>query len=407
MTSDFFTGNRAALCKQLPANSFVVVTAFTNMQGDNDQAAAFHQEANFWYLTGLEESDWRLIIDVDSGEEWLVAPHRSFARQMFDGGLPAEVAAAKSGVAKVLDKTEGAAIFKKLLAAKKQAHTVKPMSMRHYGLVPNPAQARLVTQLKKLPINDIRLLLARQRAIKQPAEIAALQASIDLTIDGFTTVLPQLKTMRHEYEVDAALTAVFRGRGAIHGFDPIIAAGKNACVLHHPLPKDPIEQNNWLLMDIGAEVSGYPADITRTIPIGNPSARHLQVYDAVQRMHEYAFNLLKDGIPAKEYMQKSYQKVGEELKKLGLIDEIKMDYTSVFKFMPHAVSHGLGVDVHDPLGRPELLKQNMTLTVEVGAYIPAEGIGVRIEDDVLITHDGAINLSAKLPIALDSLRAML
>jgi Xaa-Pro aminopeptidase len=213
--------------------------------------------------------------------------------------------------------------------------------------------------------------------------------------------------MHHEYEVDAALTAQFRRAGATHGFDPIVAAGKNTCVLHHPLPKDPFVQNDWLLLDIGAEAGCYPADITRTIPIGNPSARHIQVYEAVQRMHEYSFNLLHDGIPAKEYMQRSYQNVGHELKKLGLISEIKMDNTSVFKYMPHAVSHGLGVDVHDPLGRPETLVENMALTVEVGIYIPDEGIGVRLEDDVVITKTGAVNLSAALPIALKDLRGML
>lgn len=282
-----------------------------------------------------------------------------------------------------------------------------PQSLRRYNIVSNPAQSRLVAQLKGVAINDVRLTLARQRAIKQPAELDVLQQAIDATIDGFEAVLPQLSGLKAEYEVDAALTAQFRRRGLIHGFAPIIAAGKNTCVLHHPLPKDPFVPNDWLLMDVGAKVSGYSADITRTIPIGQPSKRHLQVYEAVLRMHEYTFGLLRDGIPAKEYMQKAYQKVGEELLALGLIDRIKMDQTSVFKYMPHAVSHGLGVDVHDPLGRPETLQENMVITVEVGVYIPDEAIGVRLEDDVLITKDGAVNMSKRLPTRLEKLRQML
>lgn len=407
MTYDFFTQNRARLLAQLAPKSLLVLTAFTSMQGDNDQAAPFHQEGNFWYLTGIDEADWRLIVDVDSGEEWLVAPTKSFSQQMFDGGLSADQAAAQSGVPRVINKREGAALLRQLLGRKKRAYTVLPQSARRFGMVPNPALARLVTQLKGTEVHDVRLTLARQRAIKQPVELAAIQKAIDATIDGFEAVLPQLKNMSAEYEVDAELTRQFRRRGLVHGFEPIIAAGKNTCVLHHPMPKDSFVANDWLLMDIGAKVDGYPADITRTIPIGKPGLRHLQVYQAVQRMHEYAFNLLRGGIPAKEYMQKAYQKVGEELRELGLIDDIKMDQTSVFKYMPHAVSHGLGVDVHDPLGRPETLQENMVLTVEVGVYIPEEAIGVRLEDDVRITADGAINMSKHLPITLEKLQQML
>lgn len=407
MTNDFFTQNRAEFYKKLAPNSVLVLTAFTSMQGNNDQAAPFAQEGNFWYLTGISEADWRLIVDIDSGKEWLVAPTRSFSQTMFDGGLSARQAALISGIETVVEKREGALLLRKLLATKKQAFTVFPQSLRRFGMVPNPAQRRLVTQLKKVKVQDVRLALARQRAIKQPAELAAIQKAIDATIDGFEAVLPQLKHMQAEYEVDAVLTAEFRRRGLVHGFEPIIAAGKNTCVLHHPLPKDQFVKNDWLLMDIGAKVDGYPADITRTIPIGTPSKRHIEVYEAVRRMHEYAFGLLRHGVPVKEYMQKAYKKVGEELMHLGLIDSIKMDQSSVFKYMPHAVSHGLGVDVHDPLGRPEALKENMVITVEVGAYIPQEGIGVRIEDDVRITKDGAINMSKRLPITLENLQRML
>jgi Xaa-Pro aminopeptidase len=407
MNHGFFTGNRAALSERLPANSFVAIAGFTSMQGANDMAAPFNQESNFWYLTGIEEPDWQLLIDIDSGEEWLVSPHRDFARQMFDGGLTAEQAIVRSGVKSIVDKKEGTEILKRLLGTKKQAHTVKPLSLRYYGIVPNPAPGRLIAKLKGVEVVDQRLALARLRAIKQPAELAEMQVAIDATIDGFEAVMAQLKNCHNEYEVDGILTGTFRGNGFTHGFEPIIASGKNTCVMHWPLPKDPIKQDDWLLMDIGAKRDRYAADITRTLPIGKPSARHIEVYEAVERMHAFAFNQLRDGINARDYFKKSYTYVGEELKKLGVISTVKLDYTSVFKFMPHAISHGLGVDVHDPLGQPETLQENMVLTVEVGAYIPDEGIGVRLEDDVRITRDGAENMSGRLPIALAELRKML
>ena len=281
------------------------------------------------------------------------------------------------------------------------------MSLRYYGLVPNPAPARLVAQLKGVEVVDVRLLLAKQRAIKQPEELVEMQAAIDMTIRGFKEVLRQLNGCKTEYEVDSILTGAFRSSGFTHGFEPIIASGKNTCVMHYPLPKDPLKQDDWLLMDIGARRDRYMADVTRTLPIGNPSPRHIAVYEAVERMHAHTFGMLRDGVDVKEYFTKAYTYVGDELKKLGVISEIKLDYSSVFKFMPHAVSHGLGVDTHDPLGRPEKLQENMVLTVEVGAYIPDEGIGVRLEDDVRITKDGAINMSGALPISLDAIRKML
>ena len=408
MKPDFFTRNRAAFCAQLPANSFVAIAGFTSMQGANDQAAPFEQEGNFWYLTGLEEPDWRLLIDVDSGEEWLVSPTRNFARQMFDGSVTSEQATARSGVKNIVSKKEGAEILKRLLTSKKHAHTVKPLPLRrHYGLVSNPAPAQLVAQLKGVEVVDARLMLARQRAIKQPEELAEMQVAIDATIDGFTAVLKQLKNCRTEYEVDGILTGTFRGNGFTHAFAPIIASGSNACVMHYPLPKSSLKQDDWLLMDIGARRDRYGADITRTLPIGNPGARHIAVYEAVERMHGYFFNSLHAGANVKECFTNAYKYVGEELKKLGVISTVKLDETSVFKFMPHAIGHGLGVDTHDPLGRPETLLENMVLTVEVGAYIPEEGIGVRLEDDVRITKDGAVNMSGSLPISLEALRKML
>lgn len=408
MTHDFFTGNRHRLYTQLKPHSFAVFTAFTRVQGDNDAAAPFRQEGNFWYLTGIEEADWRLVADIDSGEEWLVAPHVDFIHRMFDGGLSPEQAARLSGIKQIIDKREGSALLKKLAASKQIAYTISPEDMRRFGFVPNPALRRLATQLKKdVAVADVRLPLAKMRAIKQPAEITALQKAVTVTIEGIEAILAQLKHLQYEYEADAILTSVFRRQGAVHAFEPIIGAGKNTCVLHHPLPKDPLVQNDWLLLDVGARVDGYSADISRTIPIGKPSPRHLAVYEAVQRMHDYTFDMLKSGTPVREFMHKAYHNVGEELKRLGLIAEIKLDETAVFKYMPHAIGHGLGVDVHDALGKPEIFAENMVLTVEVGCYIVDQGIGVRLEDDVLITKDGATNMSKQVPIELEKLRKMI
>ncbi|HSE61541.1 MAG TPA: Xaa-Pro peptidase family protein [Candidatus Saccharimonadales bacterium] len=406
MQASFFTQNRKRLLKKLKPSSLVVLTAFTSMQRDVDQAFEFQQESNFWYLTGIEEPDWLLVIDADTGDEWLISPQLNRYQKNFLGGLTPDRATSVSGVPKVLEQREGMIFLNKLRANKKQVYTVVPESLRVYKFQPNPAPRKLVTKLKGSKIEDVRPIIAKLRAIKGPEELEMIQRAVDITIDGLAAVYAELKNYTHENEIDAKLYYEFRRRGAVHGFDPIIASGQKTCVLHSPAMNDPLGHS--LLLDVGARVSNYTADITRTIPIGTPSDRWLQVYEAVVRMHDHFLALLTPGASVKDVIMKNaYPFVGEEMRKLGLVDKVKLDHTSVFKFMPHAIAHGLGIDTHDPLGRPETFEEGMVLTDEVGVYIPDEGFGVRIENDIVITKDGARNMAAKLPITLPELQKML
>jgi Xaa-Pro aminopeptidase len=185
-----------------------------------------------------------------------------------------------------------------------------------------------------------------------------------------------------------------------------VASGAKTCIMHAPAANDPLQ--HWLLLDVGARVRNYSADIARTVPLGQPTERWLQVYAAVERMHDHFLGLLKPGASVKEVLVKdAYLFVGEEMRKLGILDKIKLDHSSVFKFMPHSITHGLGIDVHDPLGRPETFQTNMVLTDEVGIYLPDEGFGIRIENDIVITEDGARNMAGRLPITLSGLQEML
>jgi Xaa-Pro aminopeptidase len=375
------------------------------MQRDVDEPFAYQQESNFWYLTGIEEPEWVLVIDVDNGDEWLIAPKQNRYQLAFEGQASLEAASKRSGVAKVLTKEAGADALKKLLAQKKQVYSLVPRSRRIYGFQPNAAPRKLLRQLKGPKLVDVGPLLAKQRAIKQPAEIKAIQAAVDVTVDGLLAVFKDLKAFSFEYEIDAKLYYEFRRRGAIHGFDPIVASGHKTCVMHSPAANDPL--NDWLLLDVGARVHGYSADITRTIPLKEPTDRQRKVYEAVQRMHDHFLGLLKPGANVKDVLMKdAYPFVGEEMVKLGLIKKPLLNEQNVFKYMPHGITHGLGVDIHDPLGRPEVFQEGMVLTDEVGVYIPEEGFGVRIENDLVITKDGVRNMAARLPIALDELKML-
>lgn len=405
MEAHYFAGNRNRLRGVLEPHSFVAMGGFIGMQRDVDQPFAFQQESNFWYLTGIEDPDWQFVMDVDTGEEWLLAPQLNSYTRHFLGGLSAEEAAKRSGIANIITKKEGKALVATLAAAKKHAYTVKPQDTRVYGFQQNPGPKRIIAQLKGCEVVDARLPLAALRGIKQPIEVEAIQKAVDITVDGLLATLPELKNYKQENDIDAKLYYEFRRRGATHGFDPIVASGSKTTILHSPASNGMLK--DWVLLDVGARLNNFTADITRTIPLHAPTEREVQVYEAVQRMHDHFEAIIKPGASVKEVITKdAYPFVGEEMVKLGLIKKPTLDSKSVFKFMPHGITHGLGIDTHDPLGRPETFAEGMVLTNEVGVYIPEEGIGIRIENDMVVTKGGVRNMAAKLPIGLERLRSM-
>lgn len=398
-SAQFFTQNRQNLYKSLKPGSFVAIAANGLMQRSSDQPFMLEQEPNFWYLTGITEADWWLLADIDTGQEWLVAPTLEEYQKIFDGSLADEDAATTSGIKQIIDARAGRKQLAQLIASKKIAYAPKPMPRRFYGFYANRAQYDLHKRLKNIQVEDIRLQLARQRAIKQPAEIAAIQHAIDVTSSAVTSAAKQLATFTHEYEFEAHATYEMRRHGLRHAYDPIVASGKNACTLHYDTNDGKINQP-FLLFDIGAQASHYAADISRTIPVGQPTKRQMQVFEAVETVQRATIALLGPGKSVKEYLGEFETIMQTELKSLGLIEKSDNSRESIYKWMPHAISHGLGLDVHDSLGRPESFTAGMVITVEPGIYIPEENIGIRIEDDILITAQGTQNLSGDLPVRL-------
>jgi Xaa-Pro aminopeptidase len=226
----------------------------------------------------------------------------------------------------------------------------------------------------------------------------AIQAAINTTIAGIkeATRPPKLRGYAHEYQIEAELSRAFRRREAAgHAFEPIVAGGSRACTMHNISNTGTLAADELLLMDVGAEIDHYAADISRTISLnGQPSRRQQAVHAAVLDVQGFAFRLLQPGVLLKDYEQQVEHYMGEKLRELGLIKTVA--HEAVRGFYPHATSHFLGLNVHDvgDYGRP--LEPGVVLTVEPGIYIPREGIGVRIEDDVLITPKGIKVLSAKL-----------
>lgn len=395
--SNIYAIRRESLRKELKSVPYIVA-AFDAMQQTNDAAAPFVQEANFFYLTGIQEPGWAVFVDA-AAEEYLIAPSVSEVHRIFDGGLSNDEAKEVSGVKNVLDEKEGYALLSKIAETVEEVATIgRDPHHDHFSFAENPSIKRINTYVKKYAksVKDIRPTVAAMRAIKDAEELKSVREAIAITSEAFGSVKQLLNSADNEYNLDASFTFSFRNQGVHHAYEPIIAAGVNACTLHYQKNETALPKNGLVLMDVGARVDSYAADITRTYAIGVPTPREIAVHAAVEKAHYEIISLLKPDLSIKEYHDKVDQIMKSALSGLGLLKN-PSDYR---KYFPHSISHGLGLDVHDALGNPKVFRAGMVLTVEPGIYIPEEGIGVRIEDDILITSNGHENLSGSLPTTL-------
>ena len=398
MKADFFRHNRHRLNEALEGG-VIVLTAYTKMQRSNDAASAFDQEANFWWVSGIDMPDWWVIIDGTRHKSWLVSPDVDAVHHVFDGSLSADSAKAISGVDEVVTREQAKDMLRQLAKQHSIVYTLGDQPhAEHYDFVQNPAPKKLHEQLSRTftTVRDCRKELAALRAIKQPEEIAAISQAIALTIEAFEVVKSRINTFSYEYEIDAEFSYHFRRHGAKgHAYDPIIASGGNACTLHYGDNSAKLKKQQLILMDVGVRHGGYAADITRTYAYGDITKRQQAVHERVAEAHVEIISLLGPDVTVETYQKDVRRIMMTALCELKLATSLD-DSAAYAKYFPHAVSHGLGVDVHDSLGAPRYLRSGMVLTVEPGIYIPEENIGVRIEDDIIITETGHRNLSARL-----------
>ena len=397
--SDFFSGNRQKLRDQVGTKLPIVITASGLLQKGVDSAYPFHQDANFWYLTGINDPD--LVLVLDSGGDFLILPKRSDYQNTFEGTIDQKSLTKKSGVASVLSFESGWHKLGSLLAGKKQVATVKPFEiyLETYGMYTNPARQQLIKRIKtvnkKISVKDIGLDLARLRMIKQAREVQAISAAIDLTAAAITKVKSRISNLTHEYSAEALITAHFLDNKVDSAWKPIVASGHNGCILHYDDNTSRLAPSDLVVIDIGAEVSHYAADITRTLIIGSkPSARQQAVWKAVKDVQDFAIKLQKPGALIIDNEKKIRKYMATKLIELGLIKRATSE--EVAKYYPHSTSHFLGLEAHDAGDYKLPLQPGVVLTVEPGIYIPEENIGIRLEDDVLITDNGNKVLSASL-----------
>ncbi len=398
--AEFFKQNRQKLKSIFIGSAPIVITANGLLQQSMDTTFPFKQDGNFWYLTGINQPDIVLVIDKD--KEYLIAPIQSQSQKNFDGELDYQELSKLSGIGDVLDnKTGWKRLAGRLSRAKHFASlSVMPSYVESFGFYTNPARRHLVERINDInpgiELLDLRQHFAKLRMVKQPAELLAIKQAIAITSESLSYLKKRLDSYSNESHLEADLSYRFMSKfGTDHGFEPIVASGPNACVVHYVRNNADLNHKDLILFDVGAQAGGYSADISRTYSLSaKPSKRQKQVHQAVLEVQQYAASLLKPGVILPEYEAKVQLYMGEKLRTLGLIKTIEQQ--EVRKYFPHLTSHHLGYDVHDLDNYDQPLSAGNVVTVEPGIYIPEEGIGVRIEDDYLITEDGADLLSNKL-----------
>jgi len=395
--SRFFIDNRHKLRELFGGTAPIVIAGSSLIQKNVDAKYPFAQDSNFWYLTGLNEPG--LILVMESEKEYIILPKSDEHRDIFDGATDTTNLSKISGIKDIYDNKEGHRQLSRKLIKSKHAATIQPAPsyIDEMVMFTNPSKKQLLKIIKEnnpdINLIDLRSIFANMRSVKQTIELKALNQALKYTKDIYKALEELRHNAKYEYELMAEAEKQTRLLSAEFGYEPIIASGQNAITLHYIANDSKIDRESFLLVDLGLRHSNYSADITRTV-VDTPTKRQTKVYEAVMAVHEFALSVLQPGTDLKTYETAVHHFMGEKLRELGLIKSISDE--SVQTYYPHATSHFLGIDVHDVGDREKPLVSGMVLTVEPGIYIMEEGIGIRLEDMVLITEQGNKILSADM-----------
>lgn len=374
------------------------------MQWSMDAPYEFRQDGSFWYLTGIDLPN--IVLVMDGEDEYVIIPDFTPSRKAFDGAINVHKIESASGIKDILVEKRGWQRLSVAVKKSKKAALLLPPEpyITALGLYTNPARRKLADTIidinPKIEFSDLRSHLAQMRAVKQPVELQAIKKAVGITTKTLQSVKAEYgrSKYKNEYEVELELSRKFHELGASgHSFPAIVASGAKASTIHPIGNKSPMDSSAPLLLDCGALYQHYSADLTRTWS-NQPDSRYVAVHSSVAEVSDFACGLLKPGVILKDYEANIEAFMGEKLRALGLVKTISKD--SVRKYYPHTTSHFLGIDVHDPGAYDEPLQPGTVLTVEPGIYIPGENLGIRIEDNLLITKNGMDNLSAALPRGL-------
>ncbi len=415
--NNLFIKNRTKFSNKINDGSMAVFHSNDEAPRNGDAYFTFRQQSDIYYLTGIDQEDTILVLFPSSPNpmyrEMLFIKETSEQIAIWDGArLTPNQAHEVSGVSNVFWYHE---FWRTIHAAFLLSETIYlnlNENDRFTDKVPYAGLRFAQEIIAKYPAHSTKRsapILADLRMRKEPEEIEQLKQAIAITKKGFDRLLTFVKPGVMEYEIEAELIHEFiRNRSRGFAFDPIIAGGANACVLHYIDNNKMVKDGDLILLDFGAEYGNYNGDLSRTIPVnGKFTQRQKDVYNAVLNVQRFAKTLLKPGISIPAYHEEVCKFMTEELLKLNLLsqEELKANPKAFMKYYMHGTSHHLGLDVHDVMHRWGNLDINNVVTVEPGIYIREEGIGIRIENDVIITQTGVIDLMDDFIIETDEIEA--
>ena len=420
---DLFIKNRAKFISQMKPNSVAVFNSNDIYPVSADSTLPFAQHRDILYLSGVDQEESILLLFPDAPydhlKEILFLKETNEHIAIWEGEkLTKDRAFEVSGIRSVFWLQDFHKTLKEVMA---YSETIYINTNEHYraSIETETREARFVKWWKEhYPAHQVAKsnpILQRIRSIKESEEIDLIQNACNITEKGFRRLLSFVKPNVMEYEIEAELSHEFlRNRSKGFAYTPIIASGNNANVLHYIENNQQCKAGDLILLDVGAEYANYSSDMTRIIPVsGKFSERQKAVYQAVLNVKNEATKMLAPGTLWKQYHVEVGKIMTSELLDLGLIDKADVqnensEWPAYKKYFMHGTSHHLGMDTHDYGLLHEPMKANMVFTVEPGIYIPAEGFGIRLEDDMVIQEKGeAFNLMKNIPIEIDEIETLM
>ncbi len=422
ISSNLFTDNRMRFVGKMNPNSMAIIHSNDEFPRSGDQNYPFHQNPDMFWLSGIDQEESILILFPDSPvpayKEVLFLKKTNEHIAIWEGHkYTKEEAQQASGIHSIFWLEDFKSIFPMLMHYAETIY-INTNENDRYVHINQYRDLRFVKQLREqYPVHKYERaapVFRELRALKSLYEVDLIQTACDITEKAFRRVLNFVKPGVTEYEIEAEIIHEFiRNRASGHAYNPIIASGANACVLHYNDNNQVCKNGDVILFDFGAEYANYNADLSRSIPVnGKFTKRQKDVYNTVLRVMDEAKKMLVEGTILDEYHKEVGKIMEKELIGLGLLDKNEVAKQNPAmplykKYFMHGTSHFLGLDVHDIGNRYEKMKAGMIFTCEPGIYIPEEGLGIRIENDILITKEGNIDLMKNIPILADEIEDLM
>lgn len=418
LPSSLFINNRKRFVSKMHKEALAIFHSNDEMPRNGDCFFPFRQNSDFFHLTGIDQEESVLVLCPNHHYKEILFVRESDEHTIVWEGkkYSKEEATKVSGIVHVFWTKEYDAVLTSLLEEHEMVYLNANENERARKEVISRDE-RMAIALKhefhRKSYERSAPIMQDLRVIKSKEEVAIIQAACNVTDKAFRRVLSFMKPGVWEYEVEAEISHEFIRNKSVHAYTPIIASGASACVLHYVNNNQKCKKGDLVLMDFGAEYANYASDLTRTIPVsGKFTKRQKNVYNAVLRIMKESTKLLVAGNTLQEYNNEVRALIERELLKLKLISKTDISREdpknpAFRKYFMHGISHFMGLDVHDLGNRKQPFQEGMIFTCEPGIYIPEEKLGIRIENDILITAKGPKDLMKKIPVELEEIEELM